>query len=56
MFKLNYIVFLFLGELGKAPNAVTDTLPTLEEPEGATAAVSDAEDEDLMAKLEALRS
>lgn len=47
---------LTAGELGKAPTAVTDTLPAVQEPEGATAAVSDNEEEDLMAKLEALRS
>ncbi|XP_060591967.1 charged multivesicular body protein 3-like [Ruditapes philippinarum] len=47
---------LTAGELGKAPTAVTDTLPAMKEPEGATAATSDDEAEDLMAKLEALRS
>ncbi|XP_045188575.1 charged multivesicular body protein 3-like [Mercenaria mercenaria] len=47
---------LTAGELGKAPTAVTDTLPATSEPEGATAAVSDDEAEDLMAKLTALRS
>lgn len=56
MNQLQYFCLAIAGELGKAPEAVTDTLPTLEEPEGATAAVSDPEDEDLMAKLEALRS
>lgn len=51
-----HTITLFSGEMGKAPDAVTDTLPTLEEPEGATAATNNVEDEDLMAKLEALRS
>lgn len=46
---------LTAGELGKAPSAVADTLPTLE-PEGATAMISDDEDEDLKGRLEALKS
>ncbi|KAH3708220.1 charged multivesicular body protein 3-like [Dreissena polymorpha] len=48
---------LTAGQLGEAPKAVTDTLPStsVREEEGATAAASDDE-EDLMAKLEALRN
>lgn len=51
----NIYVSYFTGELGKAPSAVADTLPTLE-PEGATAMISDDEDEDLKGRLEALKS
>ena len=51
--------YLFLGELGKAPAAVVDSLP-VSEPEGAAArAASDDEDEEvetMQARLEALRS
>ncbi|KAL3863302.1 hypothetical protein ACJMK2_005067 [Sinanodonta woodiana] len=45
---------LTAGDLGKAPTAVTDTLPATEEPQGATAMADD--EEDLMGRLEALRS
>ncbi|XP_064599920.1 charged multivesicular body protein 3-like [Liolophura sinensis] len=48
---------LTAGELGKAPAAVADSLPT--EEQGATAAVEDEEEEDveeMKARLEALRS
>ena len=49
----------FSGELGKAPEAVEDSLPA--EPMGATAGPSVAEDEEedmteMQARLEALRS
>ncbi|KAL4232387.1 Charged multivesicular body protein 3 [Mactra antiquata] len=56
--EIDKVLFdLTAGELGKAPTAVTDTLPAQQEPQGATAAAaSDDEAEDLMAKLEALRS
>ena len=45
----------FSGDLGKAPDAVTDTLPVPEiaEEEGATGG---AEVSDMQARLEALRS
>ena len=48
--------FLFPGQLGQAPEAVDESLPT---PAGATAAISDEEEEDvedMQARLEALRS
>lgn len=46
-----------LGELGTAPSAITDTLPAQREPLGATAALSDDDEDDyLKAKLNALRS
>lgn len=48
------ILFVFIGELGKAPAAVDDSLP-VREPEGATA-MPEEEDEDLTSRLEALRS
>lgn len=55
--EIDKVLFeLTAGDLGKAPVAVTDTLPSVLEPEGATAAVSDGEEEDLMGRLEALRS
>jgi charged multivesicular body protein 3 len=42
------------GQLGKAPAAVTDTLPI---PEGATAVVEDEEDfEEMQSRLQALKS
>ena len=55
----NFLMLLFIGQLGNAPSVVTDTLPTVE---GATAAkegpsaANEEEDEDLMGRLEALRS
>lgn len=48
---------LTAGQLIGAPSAVSETLPS--KPEGATAAVSDEEEEDvsqMQARLEALRS
>ena len=51
-----YWLCVFSGELGKAPSLPTDTLPAQKEPEGATAAPNEEEEEDLMGRLEALRS
>ena len=51
-----YWLCVFAGELGKAPSLPTDTLPAQKEPEGATAAPNEEEEEDLMGRLEALRS
>lgn len=51
-----YYVLFITGDLGKAPAAVNDSLPV---PEGATAApeVEEApEEEDMQARLEALRT
>lgn len=47
----------FLGKIGEAPDAVKDSLP-VREPEGATAASSDEEEDvtEMQARLEALRS
>ena len=43
--------------MGNAPSVVTDTLPAQKEPQGATASnVDEEEEEDLMGRLEALRS
>lgn len=58
--EIDKVLFdLTAGQLGNAPSVVTDTLPTVE---GATAAkegpsaANEEEDEDLMGRLEALRS
>ena len=51
-----YWLCVFAGELGKAPSLPTDSLPAQKEPEGATAAPNEEEEEDLMGRLEALRS
>ena len=54
-----FVYFPPTGDLGKAPDAVTDTLPTVETPEleGATGGHESEEDvTEMQARLEALRS
>ena len=55
---LNTCISSFSGQMGNAPSVVTDTLPAEKEPEGAKAgpASDEEEDEDLMGRLQALRS